>query len=636
MTQTFSYIKQGIKAEGHSPIYKMHKYFARRPHNVFRYLIESYSKVGDVILDPFLGGGVTLVEGLSAGRRIIGVDINPVATFVSDVQTTPIDLDEYQAAIQVIRDTFVPLINRYYVTTKTEAQEIVPVRWYELAYTVKCDVCTQVFCLSDAHKAIKNGRSVNGKYQCPHCSVVLDAVDADRTGYELLSVTYRINNDSMKRQTKKAEPFDYELMQEMEEQFEQLIGEYDLWFPTDEIPRTWDRQQEDCLYRKSITRFSDFFTKRSLFFTAFLRKLVLEQKTTVSSETYKALLFTFSAVIRFTNSMTISTGGWMDGRPIAWAKHAYWIPNQFVEVNPLEYLDKRVDAIVAGLQYQQRYIANSQSVLAFSELIRGKGTHIVWTQSSYELDLPDESIDAIITDPPYGSNVQYGELTHYWLVWLQDEIPLGEGLFNLEHEILVHRKTHQKDYEDYYEGLYKVFHEGYRVLKHGGVLVFTFNNKDMRAWYAVTRAAVNAGFVLEPEGVIYQEPIENYKNTAHTRYAGSLHGDFIYTFRKLKNEGNRNEKNTEDILLNDVNLEKVVQETVELYMAQRTQATTNELYIVMLQQVIPLLVRMVDMPTLKEDFKNLDAIMQISNFDQMLGKLLDYNQASGIWEKQTV
>ena len=54
-------IKSGVKAEPHTPVYKMHRYFARRPHNVFRHLIEHYTDEGDVILDPFCGGGVTVV-----------------------------------------------------------------------------------------------------------------------------------------------------------------------------------------------------------------------------------------------------------------------------------------------------------------------------------------------------------------------------------------------------------------------------------------------------------------------------------------------------------------------------------------------------------------------------------------------
>src|SRR5204863_2306937 len=44
----------------------------------------------DWILDPFMGGGTTVVEGLAAGRRVIGVDINSLAHFVADIRTTPL------------------------------------------------------------------------------------------------------------------------------------------------------------------------------------------------------------------------------------------------------------------------------------------------------------------------------------------------------------------------------------------------------------------------------------------------------------------------------------------------------------------------------------------------------------------
>ena len=44
-----------IIAEAHTPPYKIHKYFARRPHNVFNQLVENFTSPGEVILDPFCG-----------------------------------------------------------------------------------------------------------------------------------------------------------------------------------------------------------------------------------------------------------------------------------------------------------------------------------------------------------------------------------------------------------------------------------------------------------------------------------------------------------------------------------------------------------------------------------------------------
>jgi adenine-specific DNA methylase len=80
----------------------MHSYFARRPWSVFRALVEHYSNPGSIVLDPFCGGGVTVVEGLRLGRKVIGVDLNPLATFVTRMEVLPADLDELQAAYRQV------------------------------------------------------------------------------------------------------------------------------------------------------------------------------------------------------------------------------------------------------------------------------------------------------------------------------------------------------------------------------------------------------------------------------------------------------------------------------------------------------------------------------------------------------
>ena len=49
-------IDHAVVAKPHTPVYKMHRCFARRPWSVFRELIQHYSNPGSVILDPFCGG----------------------------------------------------------------------------------------------------------------------------------------------------------------------------------------------------------------------------------------------------------------------------------------------------------------------------------------------------------------------------------------------------------------------------------------------------------------------------------------------------------------------------------------------------------------------------------------------------
>ena len=68
--------------------HQFYRYPARFSPVLVRAVIEAFSNPGDVVLDPFMGGGTTLVEALAMGRQGIGSDISSLAAFVSEVKTT--------------------------------------------------------------------------------------------------------------------------------------------------------------------------------------------------------------------------------------------------------------------------------------------------------------------------------------------------------------------------------------------------------------------------------------------------------------------------------------------------------------------------------------------------------------------
>ena len=107
-----------------SPVYQIHKWWARRLGSVFRMITlsvfahaeESEAVVwqkfcdgadlgGAIVLDPFMGGGTTIAEALRLGCKTIGVDINPVAWFVTKKEVEPVDLDALDAAFSRIEAT---------------------------------------------------------------------------------------------------------------------------------------------------------------------------------------------------------------------------------------------------------------------------------------------------------------------------------------------------------------------------------------------------------------------------------------------------------------------------------------------------------------------------------------------------
>ena len=53
-------------------------------------IITLFSKPGDSVLDPFMGGGTSIIEGMMLGRRMIGIDLNALAYFVASVRTRPL------------------------------------------------------------------------------------------------------------------------------------------------------------------------------------------------------------------------------------------------------------------------------------------------------------------------------------------------------------------------------------------------------------------------------------------------------------------------------------------------------------------------------------------------------------------
>lgn len=90
-----------LAADDASPVsgytHDFYRYPARFSPQLARAIIELFSKPGDLVLDPFVGGGTTLVEAMALGRHAAGVDISSLATFVSEVKTTLFDDHELAA-----------------------------------------------------------------------------------------------------------------------------------------------------------------------------------------------------------------------------------------------------------------------------------------------------------------------------------------------------------------------------------------------------------------------------------------------------------------------------------------------------------------------------------------------------------
>jgi putative DNA methylase len=107
---------------------------------------------------------------------------------------------------------------------------------------------------------------------------------------------------------------------------------------------------------------------------------------------------------------------------------------------------------------------------------------------SSSTDLPDQVVDAIVTDPPFYDNVHYSELAdffHVWhRLWFGGEQDTTRNL----------REVQDTDSERFAAKLRSVFAECHRVLKDDGLLVFSYHHSRDDGWLSVAAAVLHAGF----------------------------------------------------------------------------------------------------------------------------------------------
>jgi DNA methylase len=76
--------------------HNFYRYPARFSPTFVRAVIEAFTERGDYLLDPYFGGGTSLVEAVALGRNAIGVDISEIAELVATVKTTVLSESELQ------------------------------------------------------------------------------------------------------------------------------------------------------------------------------------------------------------------------------------------------------------------------------------------------------------------------------------------------------------------------------------------------------------------------------------------------------------------------------------------------------------------------------------------------------------
>jgi len=115
--------------------------------------------------------------------------------------------------------------------------------------------------------------------------------------------------------------------------------------------------------------------------------------------------------------------------------------------------------------------------------------HISTSSACNLKHIPDNGVDFIFTDPPFGSNINYSEMNFLWESWLNEFTDITD-------EAIV-SKPQKKDANDYRVLLCRSFLEAHRVLRENGWMCVVFHNSSEAIWQALQQAITDAGFEVK-------------------------------------------------------------------------------------------------------------------------------------------
>jgi hypothetical protein len=116
------------------------------------------------------------------------------------------------------------------------------------------------------------------------------------------------------------------------------------------------------------------------------------------------------------------------------------------------------------------------------------------TQSLAAMLIPENTVDYVFIDPPFGDNLQYAELNFLWEAWLR--------VFTNSGQDAVISKTQRKDLAVYTNMLATCLREVYRILKPGRWVTVEFHNSKNAVWTAIQEALGRAGFIIADVSVL--------------------------------------------------------------------------------------------------------------------------------------
>lgn len=451
----------GISAGKNTYTYDAHTYHTKVPPQGILEFIRYYLPDGGLVLDPFAGSGMTGVAALMAGSDVVLNELSPAACFISYNFTETIPAPLFALGIEAVLDSVQTIRKALYTTTCRECGKETEILYTVWSYKVLCPYCKAEFVLWNQcrkYGATVREHKILSTFPCPCCGRTLRKSSLVRIHAQAVMLGYKCC-----RRVQVEHPLtdaDLERINRITSDPPLAVG----YFPCNALPDGVNLNQPK---RHGLTSIDRFYTSRNLSALSHLwREIHRLEYVPLSSLVAFAFTSLYQRVTRLSEFRFWGGSG---------NTARFNVPFIFNEANVFATYERKASNIFDHLE---------------TTAGRYRGKKVVVCGSATDLGyLPDDSIDFVFTDPPFGANINYSEMNFLWEAWL--------GEFTDATEEAIMSRVQGKGLAEYEDLMMRSLSECYRVLKAGHWLLLVFMNSSGSVWEAIRASVQRAGFVIE-------------------------------------------------------------------------------------------------------------------------------------------
>lgn len=461
-------IPSEVSVKRSDAIYNAHAYLTKVPVSAIEPFIEAFSAPGDVVLDMYAGSGMTGVAAATLGRRAELRDISALGRHIGSNYVNLVEPDALRTAANAALERAQRRLAGVYSTACAQCDCDARLSRTVWSYVYECRGCGSELNYYETYRAAEWRKS---KMSCVACSARFVTRGARRLAEVPVLDTVACGCSARLAEQAHAPP-----------RLSIDLAEFD--YPSAEIGQERQMYQASALARHSLQTTASFFSARNLAALTVLREEIL---ATTAEEVRHKLMFIFTAIL----TRASKRYQWHPKRPLNAANQNYYIAPVFYEWNVFDLFARKVEAASrADALIREKMVQAGIDALPPVHYRLG---------SADALDLENESVDYAFTDPPFGSNIFYSDMTLFQEAWL--------GTFtDHEAEAVVDRSrsngASERSAQRYERLITDSLKEAHRVLKPNGYLSLVFSNSSGRMWALVQRAIDASGFLLEHVAVL--------------------------------------------------------------------------------------------------------------------------------------